>query len=102
MLSGLGDAEVSGAQVGLENVGITEEPTCAKLVCDNRHPLSQRQCDIGCGQNPISGTRQSARAVDNHLISSASDSLGNSGCEHDLHNSDEGSGSGGNTKGIGA
>src|SRR6266850_5914519 len=85
-VSGQDDAEVLRAQVGLDDVGITKATTRAELVCDNRRPLNQRQGDVGCGQNSISGTRQSPRAVDNDLISSASDCLGNRGCEQDLHN----------------
>ena len=40
--SGLDDAEVLRAQVGLDDVGITKGTTRAKLVCDNRRPLNQR------------------------------------------------------------
>src|SRR6266567_2726272 len=101
-VSGKDDAEVLRGHVGLDNVGITKTTTRAKLVCDNRRPLNCRQFDVGCGQDPISRTRQSPRAVDNDLISGASDCLGNRGCEYDLHNGDGGGGPTGGGKGIGA
>jgi len=73
-VSGRMTAEELRSQVGLDDVGITKATTRAKVVCDNGRPLNQRECDVGLrSKSDKVGTRQSPRAVENHLISSVSD-----------------------------